>query len=450
MNLPGMIMAFLLPVGVLMVSWGGLPPQESRRAASAGMLALAISVLAYAAAGFAFQFGGIWHVTHIDTLRALDQVWSLPDSTGGAWNVLGLTGFMLAGALGPDGLVLFLHQLPLVMTVTLIPVLALSGRVHSLVLALIGLTVSLVIFPLTGHWVWSGGWLAALGLNLSLGHGYVDWAGAGPVYVVGGLLTLVGLGLFAGRRTFPDEGLQLPEAHLPLLAMVGGVLFSLGWMAWTATDPFHPASASLNLPLAMANGLLAASAATLVVQFYSWAATSHVDPLMAARGWLAGWVVATGTAPFSATWSALALGVLAGIFVPLMMYVVDRVLRLDDTIAAVSVYGMPGLLGALAVGLVADGQWGAGWNGIGVKEYLAVTGQGVTGRMAASGLVADPGQLTAQLAGVGAIMVFTFLAGGGVMLVAHLAVQMWHRAGRGMAKGPVPVPHDEERVANDS
>jgi Amt family ammonium transporter len=448
-NLPGMIMAFLLPVGVMMVSWGGLPPEESRRAASAGLLALAVSVVTYVAAGFAFQFGGIWHVTHLDSLRALDQVWSLPDSTGGAWNVLGLAGFMLAGALGPDGLVLFLHQLPLVMTATLIPVLALTGRVHNLVLALVGLTVSLVVFPLAGHWVWSGGWLAALGLNLSLGHGYVDWAGAGPVYVAGGLLALVGLSVFAGQRTSSDGALRLPEAHLPLLAVVGGILFSLGWMAWTATDPFHPASASLNLPLAMANGLLAASAATLVTQLYSWAVTSHVDPLMAVRGWLAGWIVASAIAPFSATWSALALGVLAGIFVPLTMYVVDRVLHLDDTIAAVSVYGVPGLLGALAVGIMADGQWGAGWNGIGVKEYLAVTGQGVTGRMAASGLVADPGQLTAQLAGVGAIMVFTFLAGGGVMLVAHLAVQMWHRAGRGMAKDQVQMSPDEERVMNN-
>jgi len=448
-NLPGIIMAFLLPVGVMMVGWGGLPPEQSRRAASAGLLMLAVSVVAFVAVGFAFQFGGIWHVTRLDALRALDQVWSLPDSTGGAWNVLGLSGFMLAGALGPDGLVLFLHQLPLVMTATLIPMLALAGRVNNLVLALTGLTVASVVFPLTGHWVWSGGWLAALGENLSLGHGYVDLAGAGPVYLVGGLLALVGLSVFAGRRTFSDEAPRLPEAHLPLLAVVGGILFGLGWMAWTATDPFHPASASLNLPLAMVNGLLAASAATLVTQLYSWAVTSHVDPLMATRGWLAGWVVVSATAPFSATWSALALGVLAGIVVPLMMYVVDRVLRLDDAVAAVSVYGVPGLLGALAVGIVADGQWGAGWNGIGAKEYLAVTGQGVTGRMAASGLVADPGQLTAQLAGVGAIMVFAFLVGGGVMLMAHLAVHAWHRAGQRMTASRVEPKEGEGRVTQD-
>jgi hypothetical protein len=69
--------------------------------------------------------------------------------------------------------------------------------------------------------------------------------------------------------------------------------------------------------------------------------------------------------------------------------------------------------------------------------------------MAASGLVADSGQLTAQLAGVGAIMVFTFLVGGGVMSVTHLAVRAWQRAGRGISKDPVRMSNDGERVAND-
>ncbi len=330
MNLPGIALAFLLPVGVMMVSWGGLPPEQSRRAASVGLLALAVSVIAYVAAGFAFQFGGIWHVTQLDVYRTLDQVWSLPDSTGNAWNVVGLSGFMLMGGLGPEGLVLFLHQLPAVMTAAMIPMLALVGRVHNLVLGVVGLAVALVIFPLTGNWVWSGGWLAALGQNLRLGHGYVDVAGAGPVYLVGGLMALLGLVLFGKPDTHPDETPRLPEAHLPLLAVAGGVLFGVGWMAWVATTPLMPASASLNIPLAMANGLLAACAATIVSQLYSWFASSHVEPLMAVRGWIAGWVVASALAPFVESWSALLLGALAGIIMPMGMYVAERPLRLGD------------------------------------------------------------------------------------------------------------------------
>jgi Amt family ammonium transporter len=426
-NLAGITLTFLLPVGVMMVSWGGLPPEQSRRAASVGLLALAVSVIAYAAAGFAFQFGGLWYVTQSDAFRPLDQFWSVPDPTGNTWSVIGLTGFMLAGSLGPDEFVLFLHQLPLVMTAVMIPMLALAGRVHNLVLTLVGLTVALVISPLLGHWVWGGGWLADLGQNLRLGHGYVDVAGSGAVYLAGALLAFLGLRVFAGPRPTSTEPPRLPEAHLPLLAVAGGVLCSLGWMAWMATDPLHPANASPPLPMAMINGLLAASAATIVAQLFSWFADSRVDPLMAARGWLAGWVIASSAAPFIESWSALMIGALAGILVPLVMFVVDHLMRLDDATAAISVFGLPGLLGALAVGLLADGRWGAGWNGVGDKEYLLTAGQGVTGLASASGYAADSGQLTAQLAGVGAILVFTLVVGGVVMLVTHLVVQTWPR-----------------------
>ena len=425
MNLAGIAVAFLLPVGVMMVAWGGLPPEQSRRAASVGLLALAISVFAYVAAGFAFQFGGIWQVTQLEAYRALDEFWSIPDPTGSTWSVLGLNGFMLAGSLGPEVLVLFIHQLPLVITATMIPMLALAGRVHNLALTVIGIVVALVISPLAGHWVWSGGWLAALGQNLRLGHGYVDVAGAGAVYLAGGLLAWLGLRVFAPPLASVVEVPQLPEAQLPLLSVSGAMLYSLGWVAWLATDPFHPASASFNIPLAFINGLLAAAAATLIAQLFSWLASSHVDPLMASRGWLAGWVVASAAAPFIEPWSALVLGTFAGILVPISMYAVDHLMRLDDVTAAVSVFVLPGLLGTLAVGLFADGRWGAGWNGIGSQEYLLTAGQGVTGLMSASGYATDSGQITAQLAGAGAIALFALLVGGVVMLAAHLIARAW-------------------------
>lgn len=427
MNLAGIALAFLLPVGAMMAAWGGLRPEHSKRAASAGLLALALATITYAAVGFAFQFGGIWQVTQLEAYRPLDQFWSVPDPTGNIWSVVGLAGFGLAGSPGPEVLLLFLHQLPLVMTAVMIPVLALAGRVHNLVLAVVGLTVGLVISPLMGHWVWSGGWLAALGQNLHLGHGYVDVAGAGAIYLSGSLLALLGLLLSAKPHTPQQDRPRLPDAHLPLLAVAGGALFSLGWMAWITTEPFHPASSVFNLPLAMINGFLAASAATLVTQLFSWFASSHVDPLMAVRGWLSGWVMASAAAPFVEASSALVIGIFAGLLTPLTMYTLDRLAHLDDATASVSVYGLPGLLGALAVGIFADGRWGAGWNGVGAGEYLLIKGQGVTGQLPADTFVADSGQLTAQLAGVGAIIVFTLVVGGAAMVATHLLVRLWPR-----------------------
>ena len=120
---------------------------------------------------------------------------------------------------------------------------------------------------------------------------------------------------------------------------------------------------------------------------------------------------------------------------PLMMYVLDHLAHLDDATAAVSVYGLPGWLGALAVGIFADGRWGAGWNGIGAGEYLLIKGQGVTGHLPADAFVADSGQLTAQLAGTGAIVLFTLAAGGIVLLVTHLILRMLPRK--------TPAPHAE-------
>jgi ammonia channel protein AmtB len=117
------------------------------------------------------------------------------------------------------------------------------------------------------------------------------------------------------------------------------------------------------------------------------------------------------------------------------MYGADRLLRLDDVTAAVSIYGVPGLLGALAVGLAADGRWGAGWNGVGAQEYLLVRGQGVTGLLPGAGFAADSGQLTAQLAGLGAMVFFTLIVGGTVMVLTHFAVSAW----------PRKMPDDEQR-----
>jgi Amt family ammonium transporter len=427
LNLPGIVLAFLLPVGVMMAAWGGLSPEQSRRAASVSLLALALSIIAYTAAGFAFQFGGIWHVTQLEAFRSLDQFWGLPDPTGNTWSVIGLSGWMLTGDLGPEALVLFLHQLPLVIAAAMIPMLALGGRAHNLVLACVGLMAALVISPLAGHWVWGGGWLAALGANLRLGHGYVDAGGAGAVYLASGLLALLGLVTFPGPKSPSNESPRLPQAHLPLLAVAGGVFFGLGWMAWMATDPFHPAGAALNLSLAITNGLLSAAAATIASQLFSWFTSSRVEPLMAVRGWMAGWVAASAMAPFVGAGSALVVGALTGLLVPLVMYAMERLLRLDDATAAVSIYGAPGLLGALVVGIVASGRWGAGWNGVGAEEYLLVAGQGVTGLLPASGFSADSGQLTAQLAGAGALMLWTIFAGGLVMVITHLAVSAWPR-----------------------
>lgn len=120
-------------------------------------------------------------------------------------------------------------------------------------------------------------------------------------------------------------------------------------------------------------------------------------------------------------WAALVTGAVAGLLLPLGVYLVERVIRLPDGTAAVPLGIVGGLLGPLAVALFADGRWGQGWNRVGLDEYHAVAGQGVTGFLPAAGFVGDgTGQLIAQLAGIGAIGLLAFLVGWLVFLALNV------------------------------
>ena len=109
-------------------------------------------------------------------------------------------------------------------------------------------------------------------------------------------------------------------------------------------------------------------------------------------------------APFVPPWAALAVGAVAGLLTPLAVFTVDRLLRWDDPAAVLTVHGLGGALGLLALGIFADGKAGAGWNGVGADSYLGVAGQGVTGLLAAAGYQPDwPAQMQAQAVGLAAL-----------------------------------------------
>jgi Amt family ammonium transporter len=187
------------------------------------------------------------------------------------------------------------------------------------------------------------------------------------------------------------------------------------------------------------NLLLAAAGGTLVATLYSWFTTGRADVLMATRGLAIGLVSISAAGPFVPPWVALLTGAVAGLLLPLSIYLLDYLLRLDDPTAAVSVHGLGGLLGLLALALFADGRYGAGWNGVGATEYLGVLGQGVSGYLTARGFQPDwPGQLYAQLIGLGAIFVLTFVLTGLLFGVLRGLIQAWE--GTGLEWGRAPKP----------
>ncbi len=438
--------AILVPVGFVLVAAGGLPAEEARQVTLAGLGALALAALGYWACGFGLQFGGVGLIHRAGGLEGLVWEWSALDARWGTgWGMAGLHGFGLSGSgATPGALALFFAQLPWVTTATLIPLLALRGRAPTFVAGLGGLLVGALLYPLAGNWIWGGGWLANLGYNLGLGHGFVDFAGSGLVHLLGAAVAAAGILTFLPRRPRQpsDEPIPLPPVHLPLLATLGALLLLIGSVAWAWANPLLD-WASLDPARLAVNLLLAAAAGVSLPLVYTWFVASRPDPLMAARGLAAGLVAISGSGPFVPPWAALVIGGVAGLLTPLACYLVDHLLRWNDPTAALTMHGVSGLWGLLAVALFADGKFGAGWNGIGPDEYLHVAGQGVSGLWTAVGLQPDwPGQLQAQAVGLAAIGLFAFL-------IASLAfgplAGLMHLVTRRSA--PMPPIEEEQETA---
>jgi len=402
-------LAFLVPIGLALIASGGSPEERAVSTALLAPAAIGLAALGYFACGFALQFGGVGLAYDLPGLRELVWEWSPVDvAWGRGWGALGLKGFFLEGADSPLARALFFSQLPLVTTAVLIPLLTLRAKPFARVLA--ALLVSAVIYPVAGNWAWGGGWLANLGRNLGLGHGFVDFAGAGLVNLLGGAVALAGILAFGLRRRRQAGPARMPPVHLPLLTVLGSLLLVVGWLGLALGNPLHALQEGLPLTLIALNLVLAAGGGGLPAMLYSWFVSGRADALMAARGVAAGLVAVSAACPFIPPWAALAVGAFAGLLLPLSIYFVERVLWLDDPAAALSVHGLGGLLGLLAVGIFADGRYGAGWNGVGVGEYLGVAGQGVSGYFVAQGFIPDwPIQLRAQLLGLAAIFVFAFV-----------------------------------------
>jgi Amt family ammonium transporter len=136
--------------------------------------------------------------------------------------------------------------------------------------------------------------------------------------------------------------------------------------------------------------------------------------------------------------------------VPLLTYLVREVLRIDDDSGLAPVHLTAGLLGLLAIGFFADGLAGAGWNGVGAREFLGVPGQGVTGLLAAPGMQPDwPGQIQAQLVGVGALFGLAFLAGlviFGLLAVLARGLRMARTAQASHPEELAPTPVEETPI----
>ena len=177
-------------------------------------------MIGYVAVGFALQFGGIGLTQDQPGFAGLIWEWSaLGPTWGPGWGMTGLVGWGLTGpAATSAAYALALANLPWVITAALIPLIGLRGRIPGWAAIVLGLLIGGLIYPLAGNWIWGGGWLANLGLNLGLGHGYVDVAGAGLVHLLGAAAALAGILVFLPRRPRSAAPGEAPLPANPLAA----------------------------------------------------------------------------------------------------------------------------------------------------------------------------------------------------------------------------------------
>ncbi len=441
--LSSLLLGLLAPVGIILVLAGSLPEDEAPKSALLGLVALCVAVLAYFACGFAFQFGGLGLFSPLEGSENLIREWSPFDIAWGlGWGAVGLNGFFLTGSADHPNLhALFLRYAILAATATVIPVTALHKRVKAPITLMAALLVPALAYPLFSNWVWGGGWLSQLGKNLALGHGFVDFGGSAVVFGLGGLVALAGA--LVARRLSPEELVKpatLPPVQLPILAILGGILILTGWLSWMATPILG--TADLEPSLALVNGLLGATAGALAASAYAWFATGEAHPLLGIRGLVAGLVAVSASCPFIPSWGALAIGAIAGLLLPLGIFVVERVARWRDPSAAIATFALSGIWGTLALALFADGHHGIGWNGVGEIEHLGIAGQGVSGYLTAYGYQPDvPGQLYAQVIAVVAMLLFIL----GVCWIAFRSadylLSFLHGAGQRESKRNEKPPH---------
>ena len=365
--------------------------------------AYVFAFLAYYAVGYAFQFGAVAINAAPANLGGTPTLNHFLIGSG-QWGFLGGKGFFLTGpAYDAGSNCLTLFEVVFMETAGYIIVGAICERITFWAFLLCELFVGGLLYPISGCWVWGGGWMSQLGTSLHLGHGYVDFAGSSVVHAVGGFCAMalaIILGPRLGKYDKQGRPRAFPASNL-VFVVTGTFLLLFGWMG------FNPGSTlgatDLRISVVAVNTNLAAVAGSAAAMLLWYRLFGKPDITMACNGMLAGLVAITAPCAFVGPTASVIIGVVAGALVCAGVLFNERVLKIDDPCGAISVHGYCGWLGAVAVGVFADGTYGAGWNGVGAASYLGRAGQGVTGL-----LHGDASQFWMQLGGATLLAAYAF------------------------------------------
>jgi Amt family ammonium transporter len=417
-------LVIFMQAGFAMVETGLVRAKNAAHTISMNFAVYALGMFGFFVSGFALMCGGfngtaIGGPVTLGGLPTLNHMFTVGSAMNGdhGWGLFGTTGFFLTGT-GYDaaGIVMFLFMMAFMDTTATIVTGACAERWKYKSFFIYSIIIGAFIYPVFGCWVWGGGWLAQVGYRLGLGHGAVDYAGSGVVHLQGGALALITAIMIGPRigKYGPDGKVNpiLPH-HVPMV-QIGTFILAFGWFGFNAGSSL--AGTDGRIGIVAVNTMIAGMAATLSGIIYMWAVVGKPDPSMMCNSMLAGLVAITSPCAFVTPVGAFIIGAVAGVLVVWSVFFFDKI-KIDDPVGAISVHGVNGLWGLIAVGLFSDGTYGAGWNGVGAAEYLGKAGLGVTGLF-----YGDGKQILAQLLEGGVCIAWNVVVGGVVFFVLDKVV----------------------------
>jgi len=357
-------LVFFMNAGFAMLETGLCRAKNAVNILAKNVIVFAVASLAFWAVGFGLMFGngtpwiGLngWFVMGADNSPATGDAYS------GVFSALNWTGVPLEAK--------FFFQLVFAGTAATIVSGAVAERIKFLSFIVFSFIIVAFLYPITGHWIWGGGWLQSMG--------FVDFAGSTVVHSVGGWAALMGamiLGPRIGKYGKNGEVHPIPGHHMGY-AVIGTFILWLGWFG------FNPGSTMAADAAAIAriaiNTSMAAAAGAVVATFVSWAKSGKPDLSMILNGSLAGLVAITAPCNNVTMPASILIGAIGGVLVVYGVALFDK-LKIDDPVGALSVHLINGMWGTLSVGLFSTTTgvfYGFGFGAVGVQA-LGIASVGV-------------------------------------------------------------------------
>ena len=343
----GGILVFWMQAGFAMVETGFTRSKNAGNIIMKNLMDFALGSLIYWIIGFGIMFG--------------------KDAAG----IIGIPGFFTDGtaenaATSVNNYAFLFFQTVFCATAATIVSGAMAERTKFISYCIYSAIISAVIYPIAGHWIWGGGWLAQLGFH--------DFAGSTAVHSIGGWCALVGatiLGPRIGKYSKDGKSNAIPGHSLTLGALGVFIL----WMGWFGFNPGSSLGITGEGALELSSRVfittnLAAASAAVVTMILTWVKYGKPDVSMSLNGVLAGLVAITAGCDVVSPLGAAIIGVISAFAMVYGIEFVDKVLKVDDPVGAVGVHCINGVVGTILTGVFAmDGGlfYGGGFKFLGVQ-----------------------------------------------------------------------------------